>query len=71
MTAAVLGGAGPFSPDSRVVVQVSRWNHLKDMRGVMEGFAESVTGLSEVRLALVGPAAAAVPDDPEGARVLV
>ena len=40
---AVLGGAGPISTDDRVVVQVSRWDHLKDMQGVLEGFAGKST----------------------------
>jgi trehalose synthase len=67
---AVLGGAGPISMNDRVVVQVSRWDHLKDMQGVLEGFAGMAMGQSDVRLALVGPAVHAVSDDPEGAKVL-
>lgn len=66
----VLGGAGPLSRDDRLVVQVSRWDHLKDMQGVLEGFASNATGHRDVRLALVGPAVASVSDDPEGAMVL-
>jgi trehalose synthase len=67
---AVLGGAGPISTDDRVVVQVSRWDHLKDMQGVLEGFAGMKKGQDDLRLALVGPAVSAVSDDPEGAKVL-
>lgn len=67
---AVLGGGGPISADDRVVVQVSRWDHLKDMQGVLEGFARKSTRQGDVRLALVGPAVDAVSDDPEGATVL-
>jgi trehalose synthase len=66
----VLGGAPPFSPEHRIVVQVSRWDHLKDMQGVLEGFAEHVAGHSDARLALVGPAVDGVSDDPEGGQVL-
>ena len=66
----LLGGAGPLSRDDRLVVQVSRWDHLKDMQGVLEGFANNATGNGDVRLALVGPAVASVSDDPEGATVL-
>ncbi len=69
-TSAVLGGAGPFAQEDPLVVQVSRWDRLKDMRGVMEGFALRVAGSSPARLALVGPAADGVGDDPEGAAVL-
>ena len=67
---AVLGGAGPIATDDPVVVQVSRWDHLKDMQGVLEGFARASTRQENVRLALVGPAVDAVSDDPEGAKVL-
>ncbi len=67
---AVLGGAGPFTADGPLVVQVSRWDNLKDMRGVMEGFAERVAGATPARLALVGPEVDGVTDDPEGAQVL-
>jgi trehalose synthase len=49
---------------------VSRWDHLKDMQGVLEGFARKSTRQGDVRLALVGPAVDAVSDDPEGATVL-
>lgn len=52
-----------------LVVQVSRWDRLKDMIGVMYGFAEHVAPYGEARLVLAGPAAAAVADDPEGAAV--
>ena len=67
---AVLGAAAPFSPGDRIVVQVSRWDRLKDMVGVLHGFAEHVAGRADARLALVGPAVDGVTDDPEGARVL-
>ena len=67
---AVLGGAAPFAPDDPLVVQVSRWDRLKDMRGVMEGFTARVAGTTRTRLALVGPAVDGVADDPEGAQVL-
>jgi trehalose synthase len=67
---AVVGAVAPFAPDNPLVVQVSRWDRLKDMAGVMQGFAEHVAGRDDVRLALVGPAVEAVADDPEGDRVL-
>ena len=66
----VLGGAGPISPDDRVVLQVSRWDRLKDMQGVLEGFVGTSRRQEDVRLALVGPAVDAVSDDPEGAKVM-
>jgi trehalose synthase len=57
--------------DARIVVQVSRWDRLKDMRGVMEAFATGDSNLpSDVHLMLVGPEVSGVSDDPEGAQVL-
>ena len=67
--ATVIEDGGPIDPSVPLVVQVSRWDRLKDMAGVMEGFASGVVGV-DAHLALVGPAAAAVSDDPEGAMVL-
>jgi trehalose synthase len=67
---ASLVGDGPLDPALPLVVQVSRWDHLKDMRGVMLGFADGVVGRVDANLALVGPSVAEVADDPEGAQVL-
>jgi trehalose synthase len=55
---------------SRIVLQVSRWDRLKDMAGVLTGFADRLPGLpDDVHLMLVGPETAGVTDDPEGAEV--
>ncbi|HEX6350897.1 MAG TPA: glycosyltransferase [Candidatus Dormibacteraeota bacterium] len=48
-----------------VVLQVSRWDRLKDPVGVLEGFAEHVAPGAEGRLVLAGPEIKAVADDPE------
>jgi len=48
---------------------VSRWDRLKDMSGVLEGFARRADALGNAQLALVGPNVAGVHDDPEGAEV--
>ncbi len=66
-TAAVEGG--PLPADARMVMQVSRWDRLKDMAGVMRGFAREAHG-DDVHLVLCGPAVEGVTDDPEGAEVL-
>lgn len=59
-----------FAPaGSPLVVQVSRWDRLKDMPGVMRAFAR-INAPADARLALVGPDVAGVTDDPEGAGVL-
>jgi len=67
--ASVLGD-GPLDPDAALVIQVSRWDRLKDMAGVMTGFSEFVAARGDAQLALVGPAVADVSDDPEGGEVL-
>jgi len=53
-----------------LVIQVSRWDHLKDMAGVMAGFAAHIAGRNDAQLALVGPVVDDVSDDPEGREVL-
>lgn len=65
-----LNGGGPFGPDDPLVVQVSRWDRLKDPLGVMKGFADHVAPATSAHLVLAGPSVAAVSDDPEGAMVL-
>jgi len=66
--AAVTGDARP-GPGDPLVVQISRWDRLKDMSGVMRGFAEHVVPGGGGFLVLAGPAVAGVSDDPEGAAV--
>lgn len=57
----------PLPAGARVVAQVSRWDPLKDMPGVLHSFV----GLPhDVHLVLVGTDPAAVSDDPEGHAVL-
>ena len=63
----------PPDVDTPLVVQVSRWDRLKDHQGVLRGFAEHVLGTPEgdkAHLLLVGPSVAGVADDPEGQEVL-
>lgn len=62
-TGRVPGSAVPL------VVQVSRWDPLKDMLGVLHGFASQRHRLGDAHLALVGPDPRDVTDDPEGLRV--
>lgn len=65
--------AGPLPKlsDGPLIVQVSRWDHLKDMGGVMRAFAEEVLPkFPEANLILAGPEVASVTDDPEGLGVL-
>jgi trehalose synthase len=68
--AAIVRAGPPPAPDAPLVIQVSRWDRLKDMHGVMQGFAEQLDGTTEAHLALIGPNVSGVADDPEGAEVL-
>ena len=61
--------AEPIPPEAPLVVQISRWDRLKDMAGVLHGFADHVADERAV-LALVGPDVSQVADDPEGRAVL-
>jgi trehalose synthase len=56
--------------EARLVVQVSRWDRLKDPAGVMRGFAEVLAAGRDAWLVLAGPSLGSVTDDPEGAAVL-
>lgn len=60
----------PLRPSDRMVLQVSRWDRLKDPLGVIKGFAEHVAPHTDAHLVYAGPAVEAVSDDPEGAAVL-
>jgi len=61
----------PLPADADVLLQVSRWDHLKDMAGVLTGFTDHVDRFPDaVHLLLVGPNVGGVSDDPEGAQVL-
>ena len=60
----------PLAADDPVVVQVSRWDRLKDPFGVLQGFVDHIAPATGAHLLLAGPATAAVSDDPEGAEVL-
>jgi trehalose synthase len=56
--------------DAPIVLQVSRWDRLKDPVGVIRGFVDHVDPASGAHLVYAGPAVEAVADDPEGAEVL-
>jgi len=65
-----LGGSPPLDGAQPYVVQVSRWDRLKDPVGVLEAFARGIAPRTPAHLVLAGPAVAAVSDDPEGLEVL-
>ena len=59
----------PTPADAPQVVQISRWDRLKDHAGVLRGFADHVPLALGAHLLLAGPAPATVSDDPEGVEV--
>jgi trehalose synthase len=62
---------GPPAPaDAQLVVQISRWDRMKDMAGVMNGFVRHVDPSLGAHLLLCGPVVSGVADDPEAAKVL-
>jgi trehalose synthase len=61
-------GAAP-SADTPLVVQVSRWDRMKDMPGVLTAFVEGVPPSHGAQLVLAGPAVDGVDDDPEALQV--
>jgi trehalose synthase len=67
----VIREGAPPTLDTPVVVQVSRWDRLKDPVGVLQGFVRSIngSGADRAQLMLVGPCVKAVTDDPEGLEV--
>jgi trehalose synthase len=58
--------------ETPLVVQISRWDVLKDHLGVMRGFADLVNGRApaDAELVLAGPSVESIADDPEQAEVL-
>jgi trehalose synthase len=64
-------GTGPPPPvEAPIVLQASRWDALKDMNGVLIGFADHVADRSDAHLILAGPQSSGVADDPEADAVL-
>jgi trehalose synthase len=59
----------PVPADATLVVQVSRWDRLKDPIGVLHGFIED-PDISYAHLMLAGPKPSSVADDPEAEAVI-
>jgi trehalose synthase len=67
---AVMDEQAPLPATAPLVLQVSRWDRLKDPVGVLTGFAAGVPPDLDAHLLLAGPQVETVSDDPEGAEVL-
>jgi trehalose synthase len=58
----------PLPEGAPMVAQISRWDRLKDHRGLLTCFRQHISD-ETLHLVLAGPATTAVADDPEGAAV--
>jgi trehalose synthase len=67
---AELSGSLPLPQGVPAVMQVSRWDRLKDPLGILEAFRDGIADRTDAHLVLAGPSTAAVADDPEGVEVL-
>ncbi len=65
-----MGGSSQVDASVPLVVQVSRWDRLKDPAGVLAGFVSGIAPRTDAHLLIAGPAVAAVTDDPEGLAVV-
>jgi trehalose synthase len=65
-----VGGDAPLPSDARMVLQVSRWDRLKDPIGLLRMFADHFNERRDVHLVYAGPSTNNVNDDPEGKAVL-
>lgn len=64
--------SGPPPPaGAPLIVQISRWDRMKNMDGVMTAFAENLSRMGDAHLALVGPAVTGYADDPPAVQVLL
>lgn len=72
--ASILRDAGileaQVSADARIVLEVSRWDRLKDPTGFVRMYAEHLSDRHDVHLVYAGPETDGVDDDPEAREVL-
>jgi trehalose synthase len=66
----LLGTAPLPTASVPIVLQASRWDRMKDMPGVMHGFADLIAPHTDAHLVLAGPETSGVADDPEADGVL-
>lgn len=58
----------PLTPGDRFIVQVSRWDRLKDSVGVIAGFTGHIADRTDAHLVIAGPAATRSPTTPREPR---
>lgn len=59
----------PLAPEDEVVLQVARWDRLKDVPGVLTAYARYIAPRCRAELVLAGPDPQDIADDPVGRRV--
>jgi trehalose synthase len=64
------GGIAPIPRDARIVLQVSRWDRLKDPLGFIRMFAGHLADIPDLHAVYAGPAPEGVDDDPEARDVV-
>lgn len=60
----------PLDAGTPYVLQLARWDPLKDMPGTLTAFAEHVAPRTPAHLVLAGPDPADIADDPENLRIV-
>jgi trehalose synthase len=60
----------PLQDGDQLVLQVSRWDRLKDPVGVLNGFVQHVEASGGAHLVLAGPSISGVADDPEQPEIM-
>ncbi len=56
-------------PGAEVILQVARWDRLKDVPGVLAAYARHIAPMSPAELVLAGPDPDDIADDPVGRRI--
>ena len=59
----------PLAPEDEVILQVARWDRLKDVPGVLTAYARHIAPRCRAELVLAGPDPQDIPDDPVGLSV--
>ncbi len=59
----------PLAPEDEVILQVARWDRLKDVPGVLTAYARHIAPHCRADLVLAGPDPQDIPDDPVGLSV--
>jgi trehalose synthase len=59
----------PVPAGAEMILQVARWDRLKDIPGTLTAYARYIAPMTQAELVLAGPDPADIPDDPVGRRI--